>query len=117
MQDIYLKVGMVVVAVAVMGLLIAFAFNAMNAQNPEADGNGTLSGTTASIDASLKRMCGKCIKQEYSGLDCFVVNVIIQEGSSINVSRYASPENFIILSGAQTLKLYNNGSSCAMRII
>ena len=113
MEDTYLKLGIVIVAVAVMTLLIAFAFNALNSQTEPENEMQSFRGSARQLDYKISHLCQLCA----GGADreCYLIDAEITEG---NISSPGNAEfaNFnILLPGKYSLRIESSSSKCVIR--
>jgi len=113
MEDTYLKLGIVIVAVAVMALLIAFAFNALNSQTEPEKEMQSFSGSARQLDYKISHLCQLCAGE--ADRECFLLNAEITEGNISN-SGNAEFANFdILLLGKYSLKIESSSSKCVIK--
>jgi len=113
MEDTYLKVGIVVVAVAVMALLIAFAFRALNSQAEIPEDIQSFSGKASQLEYKIAGLCASCISEQDK--ECFLINAKITEGNISFPGKFIFANFNILLPGEHSLRIESNSSICVIR--
>jgi hypothetical protein len=113
MEDTYLKVGIVVVAVAVMALLIAFAFRALNSQAEVPEDIQSFSGPARQLEYKIAKLCTLCMSS--SDRECFLINAEITEGNISTAGKLIFANFNALLPGKHNLRIESNSSICVIR--
>ncbi|MEM0231219.1 MAG: hypothetical protein QXT20_03410 [Candidatus Woesearchaeota archaeon] len=113
MEDTYLKVGILVVAVAVMGLLMAFAFKVIGAKPTREDELQNFSGSASQLYHKISRLCELC--RGPAERDCFFITAEITEGVLNSSSNFEFQGFRSLAPGSYTLKIYSSSSKCLVR--
>ncbi|MCX6711119.1 MAG: hypothetical protein NTZ02_03460 [Candidatus Woesearchaeota archaeon] len=113
MEDTYLKLGLVIVAVAVMALLIAFAFNALNSQTEEEQEIQSFSGPAQQLDYRISHLCQLCAGE--ADRECYLINADITAGNISNPGNAEFANFGILLPGKYSLRIESSGSKCVIR--
>ena len=113
MEDTYLKIGILLVAVTVMALLIGFAFHALNQPSEPEEKIQSFTGSAKQLEYKISKLCGQCASA--SDQECYLIKAEITEG---NLSSTGNPEfvNFVTLPpGNYFLRVESSGSKCVIR--
>ena len=116
MMDLYMKFGMVIVAVAVIGMLLAMGYRTINEPVVPLDKAQSFSGIAADGLIRLNSLCLSCTK---SGADreCFIVTMAVTSGNLTNSSFHgkSSYQGSIINSSPSVIKLASMNGICTIR--
>ena len=113
MEDTYLKVGIVVVAVAVMALLIAFAFRALTSQAEIPEDIQSFSGTARQLEYKIASLCTSCMSEQ--DRECFLINAEITEGNISAPGKFIFANFNMLLPGKHSLRIESNSSKCVIQ--
>ena len=107
MMDMMMKMGMILIGIALIGMMVAFAYNALR-QPPVDERFPSINGTGVQLDFALQKLCKKCLGQQ-TDKDCYVIDT--------NVSTdYAGYGLSLTTGNAYTLKMKNAGGSCNVSV-
>ncbi len=117
MEDLYMKFGIVIVAVAVVVLLIAFSFRVVDRQNFPEERIQSIRGDSNYVYLRLSKLCNLCVSKSYSNRECFLVELNITEGNITEIPNAVFTNFEVLTKGAYDIKLYNNETKCNLRIL
>ncbi len=115
-SDSVMKYGMVIVAVLVVGILLAFVFHSgiANVQRDNSDEVVKIEGSPELIMLKLQQLCDSCLTKKNA--DC----AIVEADASTDIKAGNSRELYVtsdIHKGKTTLKVSRNGTGCSVREI
>ncbi|MCX6710351.1 MAG: hypothetical protein NTV63_05380 [Candidatus Woesearchaeota archaeon] len=115
MDDLYMKIGMVIVAISAMVLLMAFSFKSLNIGTEPEEKIQSVDGTGTQVYLRIAKLCSLCTSEEGKNRECFLLETNITSGN-ISKIEIAVFENFSNLTeGRYTLKISSNESTCSIR--
>jgi hypothetical protein len=117
MIDLYIKYGMVIVAVVVIGILLAMSFRT---GIPEigADSLQAVTGDSNAALIKLNNLCARCAGD--IDKECFLVQIRLTAGNLTNLSFHGKTKylgSIINASEKAVVKIASNQSSCMVRRI
>ena len=114
MEDMLMKYGMIIVGVAVISILLVFAFKAIDKTSivPKEKGQ-SVEGDKAAVEFKIKRLCEFCLSEEYVDRDCYLLSVKLTAGNITNEDFVGSIElGQELVVGEHLLKIKNKDSIC-----
>jgi hypothetical protein len=113
MEDIYMKFGMIFIALVVIGLLANFALR--TTIKDDFSEQQKIIGDSIKIKEKIERLCQYCLKDGIDQ-DCFILDAQIDEGE---LTQNDSRENLEITAelteGKHLLKIVSENNICVVR--
>lgn|GEM_PF-2039300 len=111
-----MKFGMILIAIAVMALLIAFAFKALNVQTLPEDKIQGIVGNSNQVYLRIAKLCNLCTTEKYYNQECFLLKTNLTEGNITKISDVVFDNFKMLKEGTYNLKIYNNETKCTIKI-
>ncbi len=111
MLDVYIKYGMMIVAIAIIIALITFASHSLN-RTSFTGGKEELSfrGTAGEADYRISQICDSCVQNKNFNRDCAILKLSLTSGT-LNAGLLS------LNKGEYTLKISNQNNKCVVRKI
>jgi hypothetical protein len=114
MENLFFKFGIVLVGIAVIMLLVGFAYSALSNTIKLPDDNTKLSGNIVQLVSQIEKICTTCLRAG-NDMDCKIMELDTSQPLAIGDFKNNIKLMQDLPAGKHTIKIYTEKNICLVR--